>query len=60
MPGLVDDKVKGNPFLEVILNELPPITTGSTCRFALTINVLNPFKISTTSLSFWGAAVLTV
>ena len=49
--------MKGNPFLEVIRNELPPTTTGSTSKFAFIINVLNPFKISTTSLSFCGAAV---
>ena len=58
--GLVDDKLKGNPFLEVILNKLPPTTTGSTCKLALIICVLSPFNISTTSLSLWGAAVLTV
>ena len=60
IPGDVEDIVNGNPFLEVILRLLPPITTGSTRSPVPIISVLRPFNISTISLSFWGAPVFTV
>ena len=53
------ESVNSAPFIEVILNELP-ITTALTGRLAVIICVLNPFSMSTTWLSFCGAAVLTV
>ena len=53
------ERVNSAAFTDVILKELPT-TVAFTGRLAANISVLKPFKISTTSLSLWGAAVSTV
>ena len=60
IPGSVDEIVNGVPFLDVILKLFPPTTKTSTRSPVPAISDLNPFNISTISLSFCGAPVFIV